>query len=108
MNRFLKPAAAAVLTGALAFGLTACHGSDDDDRCRDAAPVVMFFSTVDRHYHYGSPSGKTVPGYKVPASARKVPGYKVPPGTATAPKPPKVNMNKPKPAPKPAPRFRSR
>lgn len=105
MNRNLK-LTAVTLTGALALTLTGCADADRD-RCKDRTPVVMFFSTADGFYHYGSPKGKTVPGYKVPASARKVSGYKVPPGTANAPKPPKVNMNKPA-APKPAPRFKSR
>lgn len=102
----MKPVAVALLAvGALT--LTGCADTDSDE-CRDATPVVMFFSTVDGHFHYNGPKGKVVPGYKVPASARKVPGYKVPPGTATAPKPPKVNMNKPAAPKPPAPRFKSR
>ena len=52
----------------------------------------MFFSSTDHHYHYGSPTGRTVPASGVPSSARKVSGYKAP----AAPKSgPKVNMNKP-------------
>lgn len=54
--------------------LTGCADLDDDrDHC---VPVVMFFSTVDHTYHYGSVTGKKVPASKVPSSARKVPGYK--------------------------------
>lgn len=87
---------ALVATAALTFGATGCSAVDDD--C--GSTTVMFFSTVDRHYHYGSPTGKVVPAGKVPPSARKVPGYK-------APAAPKTDMRKPggsaPKAPKPAP-----
>lgn len=97
---------ALVATAVLAFGAIGCSAVDDDrDDCRTSTPVVLFFSTVDGHYHYGSPKGKTVPGYKVPKSARNVPGYKVPPGTAKPPvnKAPKTDTKQPPSGSKPAP-----
>lgn len=109
---------ALVATAALAFGAIGCSAVDDDrDRCSTSTVYVpMFFSTVDRHFHYGSPTGKTVPHYKLPKSARNTPGYKPVPGTSKPPvnKAPKTdtknpstgskpNMNKPAPAPRPAP-----
>jgi hypothetical protein len=79
--------AAVALTGALVATTAACS-VDDDDRCRTSVQYVpMFFSTVDHHYHYGSPTGKLVPANKVPSAARKVPNYK--PWT-----PPKAPVNK--------------
>lgn len=75
-------AAAAVATLASAVLLTGC--ADPKPHCTTQQP--MFYSTTDHHYHYGSPTGSTVPGYAVPKSAQKVKGYKVPPGTAIAPK----------------------
>lgn len=101
-----KMTMAAVTAAALgAVLLTGCADLDDDrDRC--ATPVVMFFSTVDHTYHYGSISGKKVPASKVPSSARKVPGYKpYTPPKAPAAKAPSVG--KPGPAYKaPAPARR--
>lgn len=78
--------AAVALTGALIVGTAACSVDDDHDERAHCSTVFvpMFFSTVDRHYHYGSPTGKVVPAHKVPASARKHSGYKAP----AAPKPP--------------------
>lgn len=79
---------ALVMTSALAFGAIGCSAADDDDHDDRAhcstVYVPMFFSTVDRHYHYDSPKGKVVPAHKVPASARKVSGYK-PPAAPKAP-----------------------
>lgn len=80
MNRSLKLAAVAA-TAALA--LTACADLNDDDRCKSKT-TVLIFNTATGHYHYGSPTGKPVPAYKVPQSARKVPGYK-PVGPAKPP-----------------------
>jgi len=82
--------------------LTGCGSQKDDDRCR-TSQTVMFFGT-DRHYHYGSPSGRIVPANEVPASARKVPGYKAPSAKVAPPKQsPKVDLKKPAPAPQPKP-----
>lgn len=106
---------AAVTAAALgAVLLTGCADLDDDrDRC--ATPVVMFFSTVDHTYHYGSVTGKKVPASKVPSSARKVPGYKPytpPKAQNTNPKAPGYrapSVGKPGPAYKaPAPRSGKR
>lgn len=96
---------ATTLTAA-AIGVAALTGcgsmKDDRDRCR-TSPQVMFYGT-DRHYHYGSPSGRIVPANEVPASARKVPGYKAPSAKVAPPKPaPKVDLKKPAPAPQPKP-----
>lgn len=105
MNRNLKMAAV-LATAALA--MTAC-GVDPSDDCGTTS--VMFFNATDHHYHYGSPTGRTVPADKVPRSARKAPGYKAP---APAPQKPGVNKSggsapKPAPAPKaPAPKAGGR
>lgn len=108
MNRNLK-LAAVTATAVAAMTLTACSaGEYDDGECRTEY-VPMFFSTVDHHYHYGSPSGKLVPAAKVPTDARKVPGYKpYTPPKAVAPRAP---IGKPGPAykaPAPAPRAGKR
>lgn len=77
---------AMIAVGAFIFGAMAGCSADKDDDCRTSTVYVpMFFSTVDRHYHYGSPTGKVVPANKVPASARKVVGYKPPTTTPKAP-----------------------
>ena len=90
--------AAVALTGALVVSTAACSVDDDhDDRAHCSTVYVpMFFSTVDRHYHYDSPKGKVVPAHKVPASARKFAGYK-PPAAPKAPvnKAPKTDTKKP-------------
>lgn len=104
MNKIRNHGIGAVLTATAlaAVVLTGC--GTDDRRCSDDDEMtVMFFSTVDSHYHYGSPTGKVVPADRVPASARKAPGYKAP----VNPKPSKPDLNKsnvPRPAPNPAPR----
>ena len=72
MNRISKTAVAVTATAVAALGMTACAA--EDDRC--TTPVVMFYSSVDHTYHYGSVTGKKVPTSKVPGAARKVPGYK--------------------------------
>lgn len=79
-------AAATVGATLTALVLTGC--GTDKDRCDSGSTMVMFFSTTDHHYHYGSPTGKVVPAASVPSSARKVPGYK-------APAAPKVDLKKP-------------
>lgn len=85
MNNHRKAAVACFVGAALLFGTAACADTDDD-RCDSSTVYVpMFFSTVDRHYHYGSPTGKVVPANKVPSSARKVAGYKPPTTTPKAP-----------------------
>lgn len=113
MDRNTRSLGIAIVASALAFVLIGCSSQDDD--CRTATPVVMFYSTADHHYHYGSATGKVVPGYKVPKAAANVPGYKVPKGTAKAPVNKVPPAGKPgakapgykAPAPKPAPAPRS-
>lgn len=68
--------------------LTGCGVDNDDDRCRTATPVYYFMG-ADHHYHYGSPTGQTVPHWKLPKSATKAPGYRPVPGTLKKP----VNPN---------------
>jgi hypothetical protein len=81
--------------------LAACHIGDDNP-C--SSSTVMFYSSTDHTYHYGSVTGQKVPTSKVPSTARKVPGYKPynPPKAAA----PKLNQGPGKgykaPAPKPA------
>lgn len=86
----LKTSAIAAGIALTAVTLTACD--DDPARCGVDQSSVMFYSSTDHHYHYGSPSGSLVPSTRVPKSATKVPGYK--PYTPPVPKP------KPAPAPK--------
>lgn len=83
-------AATSVASAVAALLLTAC-GTEVDD----CGTQPMFYSTTDHLYHYGSPTGRTVPATKVPSGARKVPGYK----PYNPPKPaPKVNGPAPRPA----------
>lgn len=109
MKRTHSTVFATVTAAALGVALLTGCGSEMDDDCRSATPVVMFFG-ADRHYHYGSPTGKIVPATQVPKSARKASGYKAP--SAKIAPPPKVDMKKPgsnggsvkqPSAPKPAP-----
>lgn len=39
--------------------------ADDSEDCGEAT----YYSEVDHHYHYGSPTGKTVPDSKAPKAA---------------------------------------
>lgn len=90
--------------------LTGCGTEDRDDDCNSSAVPVVMFLGADRHYHYGSPTGKIVPATQVPKSARSATGYKAP--SAKVAPPPKVDLKKPgtsgnmkqPAAPKPAPR----
>lgn len=125
MNNARKAAVACFAASAVLFGAVACTSETDDDCRTSTVYVPMFFSTVDHHFHYGSPSGKVVPAAKVPSTARKVPGYKAPAApkvpTNKAPKtdgkppaapkpaqPPTATVPKPAPAPAPAPAPRPR
>lgn len=112
MKRTQTTVFATVSTAALSIVLlTGCGTEDRDDDCRTAAPVVMFLG-ADRHYHYGSPTGKIVPATQVPKAARTASGYKAP--SAKVAPPPKVDLKKPgtsgsvkqpaAPAPRPAAR----
>lgn len=104
MNRNI--AATLLATAVAAVTLVGCSDTDRD-RC-NTTPVVMFYSTTDHTYHYGSVTGKRVPTSKVPSEARKVPGYK--PYNPPAPKVKAPSVGKPGPAykaPK-APSFRKR
>lgn len=114
MDRKHSTVFATVTAAALGVALLTGCGSEMDDDCRSATPVVMFFG-ADRHYHYGSPTGKIVPATQVPKSARKASGYKAP--SAKIAPPPKVDMKKPgsgsvkqpaAPAPRPAARSGKR
>lgn len=92
-----RAAAAVALTGALVAATAACSTERDDD-CRTQYTPVYYFMGADHHYHYGSPTGQTVPHWKLPKSATKVPGYKPVPGTLTKPVNPRQQDSSGKPA----------
>lgn len=92
MQKRHTAAFAAAAAAALGVTLLTGCGTEDRDRCRTSAPVVMFLGS-DHHYHYGSPSGKIVPATQVPKSARSASGYKAP--SAKIAPPPKVDLRKP-------------